>query len=450
MLNVELALLASAQKTGKAAVQDAALLVTPGDFGNPLYGQIWEWMRTTTSPIDDMVILSNVLRLTPDVVEGLLVPPFEYDPQHLAEYAALVRELSAKRKLANLGYATAEMAENGNHSLEILSKIRDELDRLAPPGIQATAAYGTDLAAEGLAELDREEAERTDLLKTNLKPLDDLLGGLSVGEFFILMGASGVNKTTFTVWLTFQAIQQRWGVVLLGRDQSRDIYRRKFAAHLSGVDDYAIRTRCLSAPSKERVRQAYDWLNRMPLVLDTGRTLPLSGVWGQAQRMIEGLQARFPHVERVLVVADRLNQFFPDQPSGTPTQDLPKVCDFFIKMAAPDGLNVCLLSIAEITKEGARRTEERVRLTDWSYMGGYQPDGVLGMNQNPNVSTVKPTRAVDFCLLKGRGRNADPQGGVFCTLVSDPRTARFTTWEPSYGRKAQEPGPADDRSEAGT
>ncbi len=136
------------------------------------------------------------------------------DLGRLDAYAAIVRERALRRRLLE----TAERLEHqaGATDLEaatIVEAARRELERLELPGARRASPWAAELVGEVLAaaEARREERLRSGRvvlgLATGIPRLDGLLSGLQRG-LYLLAGAPGVGKTTFSLQLALHAARE--------------------------------------------------------------------------------------------------------------------------------------------------------------------------------------------------------------------------------------------------
>ena len=172
---------------------------------------------------------------------------------HLPSYARMVREAARTRMLRAFG---VELHAQGLSEEEV----RRRLDDL--PGLLTSALV--DPADDWKAIVGGWAGKR---LKTALRGLDGLAGGLSPGVFVVVAGKTSHGKTGFLVHLAGVFAGGGHSVEYLPLEESRLAIHRRLVANRAGLSIARLTDGTLSASEFQQAEDAVRWLQDVPLRL---------------------------------------------------------------------------------------------------------------------------------------------------------------------------------------
>jgi replicative DNA helicase len=117
-------------------------------------------------------------------------------PEQVAQYATMVREASAARKLILLCTELISRAYSGEAWEELLASARVGVGELEGAGGATSTIHVREAISECLDEMDRRAAgEAIETISTGIATLDDVLDGLQPGQLIVVAARPGMGKT---------------------------------------------------------------------------------------------------------------------------------------------------------------------------------------------------------------------------------------------------------------
>lgn len=236
-----------------AAFTAVADSVSSVDFDWHSYGIIWDAMKNVHAAgmrIDQVTVGDELARME-KLHEILLHDTTQYtgrtalsvlrengDPRSVESYARNVLDYSAKKQLEQLFTMGVGWSRNGRTSIDIITDIQSQLDRVHT--FDNKTANHTQTLAEAVSEAyDRTGAAaegKVLSVPTGYIDLDRMFsGGLSAGDLYILAARPGQGKTALAACIAYNAAQKNNRVAVFSLEMmNHQIAMRLIAMH-SGV-----------------------------------------------------------------------------------------------------------------------------------------------------------------------------------------------------------------------
>lgn len=396
------------------AVADVLDLLTADDYWAPRNAWIFEAIRdlSTAGVGVDMVTVQAELakRGKPDAAVYVL-ELYESTPtaSNATFYAAIVAEMALRRRIAEVGqraYQRAWSLSEDGSAAELVENVRAEFDRVAGSTRQAAEVISVeDLAASRLAAYG-EDAEPG--LRTGFIDLDRALGGLGPGTLTIIGARPGVGKSVLGSNIAMNAAFSGEGVGFFSLEMTREELMDRMLSSLGSVEVKAIRDRTLSEHDWNRLQQAANKINGVPLkVVD----IPDIGIAG-----IRTIARDLTRTQRGLglLVVDYLQLMKPAD-KRAPRQEQVASLSRGLKLLAKE-LHVPVIALSQVNRGPEQRNDKRPTMADLRESGAIEADADVVL-----LLHVEPEKAYEIEVIVGKNRH----GG---------KGAVSLAWSPHYAR----------------
>lgn len=128
------------------------------------------------------------------------------------------------------------------------------------------------VAARVLEKSYQEQTERelgiSKQIRTGLRDLDTLTGGLYPGELIVIPGRPSMGKSAVALWMALQAARQGKAVAFFSVEMSKEDNVMRLLSMLSGIDADRIRFKGTSQSERVRLEAAQKELDRLPIAIE--------------------------------------------------------------------------------------------------------------------------------------------------------------------------------------
>jgi replicative DNA helicase len=317
---------------------------------------------------------------------------------HGGHYARIVRQMAGLRDLIHSANKTIRRAygtSDGDDPVgETAQMAIQDLLRIEGRG-KATAIHSTESLVHEVYDLI--EAGGVPTVRTGIRDLDELTGGIGCGEMWILAGRPSMGKSTLGKQIAVNAARAGVPVGLISLEEHRHKVGRNLLAAEAGVDNHLIRKARLTECDWPRLAEGVARLAKLPLyVCDSAATL--SDICSVAATMV----AR--HGCKLLVV-DYLQRVA----GGQGRTRYEQVTDVSIRIAGLlKRLNVAGLVLAQLRRIGDRGEAPRPRMDDLRDSGQVEQDAdaILLLHREDYYHRgdhgYVPTHRAELILAKNR------------------------------------------------
>ena len=258
------------------ASQLGSIDLAPGDFFDEVHCAIFEAMlnlRKRDEGVDQITVAHELLRMGKlEQVDGaaylsrlISITPTSLHAQY---YAKVVKDCAVNRSLIAAAGEIAAAAYAGGDPAEAISSSRGVLNRVGRMITNQRLLTPMDLANRAH---ERYEVLRhtTPGLKTGVKALDNLTGGLSGGDYSILASRPGMGKTTFALQMAVNIALERT-VLFVSLEMMPEAVIDKMVAGFAGVPVRVVRRGNYPDAVIDAIVVTYDKLTGLKLYLSYG------------------------------------------------------------------------------------------------------------------------------------------------------------------------------------
>lgn len=365
----------AAMLTSKAAIEDAAEILTGTDFADHRHECIFDaivGLDNDGKPVDTL-----------SVHDRLAASGVRADLAYLHEIAlGLISAASAGYHAEQVKAASTRNAvRRAGEQMTALKDVEDPLD-----AINAARQILDSAVEEKASGVPNEQAvyEAIDSLDAPLgiptpwSDLSGLIGGWSPGMLYIVGARPGVGKTVLGIGALVDVARRSKGgaAVMVSLEMPRNELYLRMLSNVGSVNGDKLTHRKTSKGDDERLREAAAKIARLPLVVDDRSAMSLA----QIRALVRGVQRTR---EVSVLVVDYLGLVRP--PADAPKNDRRVQVDAIaqgLKNLARD-LRVPIVALAQLNRGIEGRAEKTPTLSDLRESGGIEAaaDFVLLMHR---------------------------------------------------------------------
>lgn len=384
-----------------AAFQRISDLLRPTDFYAPAHQELFEVSQTMIQQgrVADGVTLREHFEKAEKLADiggaqylAALLDSAAFGPE-VVDYARIIRDLALRRELVGIGgevqnrALTPEQNEDGTSQIERAERQLFELAERGSTG-RGFASFSEALieslqAAEAAFKRDGKIAG----LETHLTDLDEKLGGLHKSDLLILAGRPSMGKTSLATNIAYNVasayraeVQEdgsrktvKGGIVgFFSLEMSSEQLATRIVAERSGINTHRIRQGDLDAKAFEKLREATEELQNLPLYIDDTGGLSISQLAARARRLQRS-------VGLDLIVIDYL-QLITVTGGNSNTNRVQEVTQITTTLKAlSKDLNVPILALSQLSRQVEQRDDKRPQLSDLRESGSIEQDADVVM-----------------------------------------------------------------------
>jgi len=306
----------------------------------------------------------------------------------VVDYAKMIRDLAMRRSLINVGGGIQTKAINpepGEQGSEMIEQAERQLFDLAERGSSGRGFSSfKDALTESLhmAEAAFQRDGKIAGISTGLKDLDYKLGGLHSSDLLILAGRPSMGKTTLATNIAYNAaaacerVVQEDGskktingavVGFFSLEMSCEQLATRIIAERTGINAHRIRQGDLDKTDFEKIREATEELQNLPLYIDDQGGISISQVAARARRLQRS-------VGLDLIVIDYLQLLTGSSGKSNENrvQEITQIT-MGLKALAKD-LNIPVIALSQLSRQVEQRDDKRPQLSDLRESGSIEQD----------------------------------------------------------------------------
>ncbi len=306
----------------------------------------------------------------------------------ITDYARMIRDLAVRRALVDVGATmqskalSPEPEEDGSRQIELAER---ELFQLAERGSTGRGFKSfTEALTESvkMAEAAFQREGKIAGISTGLDELDHKLGGLHSSDLLILAGRPSMGKTSLATNIAYNAAaayryetledgsRRTTNGAIVGfysLEMSSEQLATRILAERTGIMSHRIRQGHLEKDEFEKLSEAAEELQSLPLFIDDQGGLTVSQVAARARRLqrSEGLD---------LIIIDYLQLLSGSgaRKNDGRTQEVTEIT-MALKALAKD-LNVPVVALSQLSRAVEQRDDKRPQLSDLRESGSIEQD----------------------------------------------------------------------------
>ena len=149
---------------------------------------------------------------------------------------------------------------------ELAGSLRGELTRSS--SMEDAGKVAARVLEKSYQEQTEREAGISKQIRTGLRDLDTLTGGLYPGELIVIPGRPSMGKSAVALWMALQAARQGKAVAFFSVEMSKEDNVMRLLSMLSGIDADRIRFKGTNQSERVRLEAARKELDRLPITIE--------------------------------------------------------------------------------------------------------------------------------------------------------------------------------------
>ena len=292
---------------------------------------------------------------------------------HAKAYADIVERASVRRRLINAGTQIAEKAyEDDANADSLIGDAEKELFEVSDKIVKSDYVAIDDLLADAFDRIDELHRNKGALrgLKTGFRDLDKKTAGFQKGDLIIVGARPAMGKTTFAQNLTYNiATINKKGVLFFSMEMAANEIVDRMISDVSGVDNWKMRTGNLSDEEFQRIGDAMDEMDGLPIYIDDTSSMTIMELRNKARRAMHDHDIGIVIVDYLQLIQGS------DRYKGNRVQEVTEISRG-LKILARE-LNIPVVALAQLSRNVTGRDDPRPVLSDLRDSGSIEQDADL-------------------------------------------------------------------------
>ena len=393
-------------------LMDIVEIVKNNDFYRPQNRVIYEQltkMWENQDPIDILTLQENLKeQKLLDKIGGLVYLDQLFDSVPASEnakyYAQIVKKLSLRREIANLGRELVNMADKSTDSAEkIMDTVGQKFIDLAEQESNKSNIKMSDLVVTVHADIQRRKKEKGfSGIETGFSSLDNKLGGFQKSDFIILAARPSVGKTALALNIAENIATEGKKVLFFSLEMSAEQLALRLLSSISGVNSQRIKRGEISKSEMDRITSALDKMDKLEIFINENPTITPLSIRAEARRLCFD-----PRVGIDLIIIDYI-QLITSQTMRRNDNRVQEVSDISrgLKSLARE-LNVPVLALSQLSRESEKQAR-LPRLSDLRESGALEQDAdvVMFLHRDEGKDKISlDKKTFDMKLFIAKHRN---------------------------------------------
>ena len=362
---------------------DVMTIVRPRDFYDKRHEIIFEAMVNLYDkhkPIDLLTLtseLKSVKKLKDVGGAAYLTELSTFVPvaTHAKAYAEIVEKMSVRRRLVKAGSTIAEKGyEDDVDTDALVGEAEKELFEVSDKIIKSDYVAMDELLADALERIAELHKNRGALrgLKTGFRDLDKKTAGLQKGDLIIIGARPAMGKTTFAQNLAYNiASINNKGVLFFSMEMAKNEIVDRMISAVSGVDNWGMRTGNLSDEEFQRIGDAMDEMDEIPIYIDDTSSMTIIELRNKARRAMHDHDIGVVIIDYLQLIQGG------ERYKGQRVQEVTEISRG-LKILARE-LNIPVIALAQLSRNVTGRDDPRPVLSDLRESGSIEQDADLVM-----------------------------------------------------------------------
>ena len=294
---------------------------------------------------------------------------------HAKAYADIVERASVRRRLISAGTQIAEKAyEDDADADNLIGDAEKELFEVSDKIVKSDYVAIDDLLADAFDRIDELHRNKGALrgLKTGFRDLDKKTAGFQKGDLIIIGARPAMGKTTFAQNLTYNiATINKKGVLFFSMEMAANEIVERMISDVSGVDNWKMRTGNLSDEEFQKIGDAMDEMDGLPIYIDDTSSMTIMELRNKARRAMHDHDIGVVIVDYLQLIQGS------DRYKGNRVQEVTEISRG-LKILARE-LQIPVVALAQLSRNVTGRDDPRPVLSDLRESGSIEQDADLVM-----------------------------------------------------------------------
>lgn len=416
-----------------AIAEDVLEIVNFNDFSDPVCKYIVEAVESLIADMKPIDIITVADRLSEfgylDKIGGYETLSSLTDgfviPEHLKEYAQIVKEKSRQRSLLTLASAIANYVYEDKSSEEILDKIDSYVRKLEDSVslndyLDISEALSRTIEQIEIIEQKRKSGLPVTGATTGYRELDEMLGGFHEGELVIIAARPSMGKTAFALNLALEASKKGVGIAFFSLEMSLEQLMQRLLAVEALVPLHSIRNGLLTPEQWRRLNSATERLFKTNFLLDDSSQLDTRTLRSKLRRVRKDYNVQ-------LAFIDYLQLMNSTKMLENRQQEISEISRN-LKLIARD-LGITIVALSQLSRAVEQREDKRPRLSDLRESGAIEQDAdvVMFLYRDEYYKRENASLPHEIEVIIAKQRNG-PIGTV--SMMFNPETTKFLELSP--------------------
>ncbi len=364
-------------------ISEVMTIVRPRDFYDKRHETIFEAMVSLYDkhkPID-LLTLTSELKSTKKLKDvggaAYLTELSTFVPvaTHAKAYAEIVEKMSVRRRLVKAGSTIAEKAyEDDVDTDALVGEAEKELFEVSDKIVKSDYVAMDELLADALERIAELHKNRGTLrgLKTGFRDLDKKTAGLQKGDLIIIGARPAMGKTTFAQNLAYNiASINKKGVLFFSLEMAKNEIVDRMISAVSGVDNWGMRTGNLTDEEFQRIGDAMDEMDEIPIYIDDTSSMTILELRNKARRAMHDHDIGVVIIDYLQLIQGG------ERYKGQRVQEVTEISRG-LKILARE-LSIPVIALAQLSRNVTGRDDPRPVLSDLRESGSIEQDADLVM-----------------------------------------------------------------------
>lgn len=360
---------------------EVAELIRPKDFYNYNFATIFETMIALferQSPIDVLTVTNHLKsrKKYKEVGGAAVISEIVAETPtaaHAAEYAKIVKQLSIRRQMINLGARINELAFDQEKDVEeLLDKAEQQIFEVSEKAVQRDFVHVSLLLEKSYEQAESLNNDPNALrgISSGFRDVDKILGGFQSSDLIILAARPSVGKTAFSLDVARHiATAENRKVGFFSLEMSNNQLIDRIISQEIGVSLWKLRMGQLQDEEFSRMAEAMGRLSESGLYFDDTPGLGIMEMRTKARKlkMEKGLD---------VIIVDYL-QLMSGNSRENRTQEVSEISRFLKQLARE--LEVPVIALSQLSRAVESRSDRIPQLSDLRESGSIEQDADIVM-----------------------------------------------------------------------
>ena len=294
---------------------------------------------------------------------------------HAKAYAEIIEKTSTRRRLIAAGTEIVKQAyEDDANTGDLIGRAERELFEVSDKIVKSDYVPIDQLLADAFDRIDDLHRNKGALrgLKTGFRDLDKKTAGFQKGDLVIIGARPAMGKTTFAQNLAYNiATINKKGVLFFSMEMAANEIVDRMISDVSGVDNWKMRTGNLSDEEFQKIGDAMDEMDELPIYIDDTSSMTVVELRNKARRAMHDHDIGVVIVDYLQLIQGS------DRYKGNRVQEVTEVSRG-LKILARE-LSIPVIALAQLSRNVTGRDDPRPVLSDLRDSGSIEQDADLVM-----------------------------------------------------------------------
>lgn len=292
---------------------------------------------------------------------------------HAKAYAEIVERASTRRRLISAGTEIVKKAyEEDTNTDDLIGEAEKKLYDVSDKVVRSDYIPIDQLLTDAFDRIDDLHKNKGALrgLKTGFRDLDKKTAGFQKGDLVIVGARPAMGKTTFAQNLAYNiATINKKGVLFFSVEMAANEIVDRMISDVSGVDNWKMRTGNLTDEEFQKIGDAMDEMDELPIYIDDSSALTIAELRNKARRAVHDHDIGIILIDYLQLLQGS------DTYKGNRVQEVTEISRG-LKILARE-LNVPVVALAQLSRNVTGRDNPRPILSDLRDSGSIEQDADL-------------------------------------------------------------------------